>query len=125
MTLAGGAASFVGLGTAGVGGLTAAAGWNLAKVNACATLGYTLVSAVQFGLFGGDGAQTARLFGGFPASSSSKIARAVDEVVQFMTVHPSSIEIQAPPTPWIIPTNEPNAFVSSPGCKSVWLICRD
>ena len=119
MTLAGGAASFVGLGTAGVGGLTAAAGWNLAKVNACATLGYTLVSAVQFGLFGGDGAQTARLFGGFPASSSSKIARAVDEVVQFMTVHPSSIEIQAPPTPWIIPTDEPNAFAAGRGDTTV------
>jgi Zn-dependent protease with chaperone function len=115
LTVAGGGASLVTVGSSGVGGLTAAAGWHLAKVNVCATLGYTLVSAVRFGLFGGDGAQTARLFGGSPASSSSRIARAVKDVAQIITVEPTFNA----PQPYIIPTDEPNAFAAGRGDTTI------
>lgn len=107
-SVAGSAAALDGLGSAGVGGLTAAAGWNLAKLNACATLFFTVVSAVQFGLYAGDGAQTARFVGGYPASSSSRAARAVNKVAKFMAAEPGSGCRERLPT----------AAVKAPKCTS-------
>ena len=114
-----GAAALVGLGSTGVGGLTVAKGWALARYNAGVTLSYTAWSAFRFGLFGGDGATTASLLGGMPAPAGSRLDRAVQKVATFLTEE-SDLDCDdkikmlsaSPPTPYIIPTGEPNAFAA-------------
>lgn len=114
-----GAAALVGLGSTGVGGLTVAKGWALARYNAGVTLSYTAWSAFRFGLVGGDGATTASLFGGMPAPAGSKLDRAVQKVATYLAEE-SDLDCDdkikmlsaSPPTPYIIPTGEPNAFAA-------------
>merc|ERR1711939_943069 len=68
---------------------------------------------------GGDGATTASLFGGMPAPAGSKLDRAVQKVATYLTEE-SGLDCDdkikmlsaSPPTPYIIPTGEPNAFAA-------------
>ena len=116
VSVAGGSASLVALGRAGIGGLTAAAGVTLAKTNAAATLGYTAWAGLQYGLLGGDGEWVARKVGGTPAAPASTAARVVADVSARFE-HARLAE--RPPGAWIIPTDEPNAFAAGRGDRTI------
>jgi len=114
-----GASALVGLGSTGVAGLSAAAGWKLAKVHTLVTFGFTSFSAVHLGLFSGDGTQTTSLVGGVPAPSYSRAALAVQHVATSMAEDPEfagdderRMLVEYPPKAYIIKTDEPNAFAA-------------
>ena len=106
----------VALGNAGIGGLSAAAGVNLAQTNAAATLGYTAWAGVKYSLFGGDGAWVARQVGGTRAAPRSTASRVVADVSASFA---SDGIAERPPQAWVIPTDEPNAFAAGRGNRTI------
>ena len=115
-SVAAGSASLVALGNAGIGGLSAAAGVNLAQTNAAATLGYTAWAGVKYSLFGGDGAWVARQVGGTRAAPRSTASRVVADVSASFA---SDGIAERPPQAWVIPTDEPNAFAAGRGNRTI------
>ena len=126
VSVAGGAGALVGLGAVGV--MPTAAAWKLAQLHTLSTLGFTLWSALRFGLFGGDGERVARLVGGEIAPSDSRAGRVVRTVTQAcMAAAESELSVDSrvlalaehPPTVFVIPTDEPNAFAAGSGQRTV------
>ena len=111
---------------ASAGGLATAAGFSIATLHTLLTVSFTVWSSLCYGLFSGDGQRVVRLLGGAPATKSSRADQAMSKTTKALLAADTELGdkdirrmAEHPPTAFIIPTDEPNAFAAGRGKRTV------